>query len=194
MDITLEVPRGLPQCFYEDIDLNTRIGFDFKIMLGNEVYFEVTGPSGILFSNENLKDEMKELKRPRELTTKDRGQYSFCFEHADKLFEGNKVLWFRLEIGEEEKLTDEMAMRATALTQVESSCVGIHESLVAVQDIQTYYRLREYKGRAIAEDVHERVHWWSIGECLVLVVLSGSQVFIVRSFFSNKPNRLQPRF
>ncbi|XP_075251386.1 transmembrane emp24 domain-containing protein 3-like [Convolutriloba macropyga] len=125
--------------------------------------------------------------------TVDRGQYVFCFNNEFSSF-SHKVVYFYLGIGEEETLTEEMAVKATALTQIESSCVSIHEALNAVKDYQTDYRLREYRGRTLAEILNERVQWWSVGECLALLVLSLSQVLLVRSFFRGKPNRKPPRF
>ncbi len=70
--------------------------------------------------------------------------------------------------------------------QMESACVSIHEALKSVIDYQTHFRLREAQGRSRAEDLNTRVAFWSIGEAIILLVVSISQVVLLRSFFSDK--------
>ena len=70
--------------------------------------------------------------------------------------------------------------------QMESACVSIHEALKSVIDYQTHFRLREAQGRSRAEDLNTRVAFWSIGEAFILLVVSISQVVLLRSFFSDK--------
>lgn len=69
---------------------------------------------------------------------------------------------------------------------MESACLSIHEILKVVSDSQTWYRLREAHDRIRAEDLHERVSYWSIGETMILFTVSIGQVLILRSFFSDK--------
>jgi len=189
-EFTFEVPDNKEQCFYEDIDLNQEVEIEFQVLVGgkNDIDMVIHGPGQTLIQTYRRKQQ-----ETYKFKTVDRGQYVFCFNNEFSSF-SHKVVYFYLGIGEEETLTEEMAVKATALTQIESSCVSIHESLNAVKDYQTDYRLREYRGRTIAEMLSERVQWWSIGECMALVVLSLSQVLLVRSFFRGKPNRKPPRF
>ena len=70
--------------------------------------------------------------------------------------------------------------------QMESACVSIHEALKSVIDYQTHFRLREAQGRSRAEDLNTRVAFWSIGEAFILLVVSISQVVLLRSFFSDR--------
>lgn len=70
--------------------------------------------------------------------------------------------------------------------QMESACLSIHEILKVVTDSQTWYRLREAQDRMKAEDLLERVSYWSIGETLFLFVVSIGQVLMLRSFFTEK--------
>ncbi|KFO30071.1 Transmembrane emp24 domain-containing protein 3 [Fukomys damarensis] len=79
-----------------------------------------------------------------------------------------------------------MGNKVTALTQMESACVTIHEALKTVIDSQTHYRLREAQDRARAEDLNSRVSYWSIGETIALFVVSFSQVLLLKSFFTEK--------
>lgn len=70
--------------------------------------------------------------------------------------------------------------------QMEAACVTIHEALKTVIESQTHYRLRESQDRARAEDLRSRVSCWSVGETIVLFVVSASQVLLLRSFFTER--------
>ncbi|NXD31403.1 TMED3 protein, partial [Spelaeornis formosus] len=89
-------------------------------------------------------------------------------------------------VGDEPPILPNMNNRVTALTQMESACVTIHEMLNAVIDSQTHYRLREAQDRSRAEELHGRVSYWSLGETLILFVVSIGQVMLLKSFFTEK--------
>lgn len=56
----------------------------------------------------------------------------------------------------------------------------------AAIDSQMRYRLREAQDRSRAEDLNDRVAYWSVGETLVLLAVSISQVGLLKSFFTEK--------
>ena len=62
----------------------------------------------------------------------------------------------------------------------------VHTSLRAVVDSQTHFRLKEVKGRNFAENLNSRVNYWSIGQTIFILVLGLGQVFVLRSFFTDK--------
>jgi len=62
----------------------------------------------------------------------------------------------------------------------------IHEALKVVTDYQTHHRLRESTGRGFAEDLNERVQFWSIGESVIILLIGIGQVLVLRSFFTDK--------
>lgn len=72
------------------------------------------------------------------------------------------------------------------VSQMESACVTIHEMLNAVIDSQTHYRLREAQDRSRAEELNGRVSYWSVGETLILFMVSIGQVMLLKSFFTEK--------
>lgn len=69
---------------------------------------------------------------------------------------------------------------------MESSAQDIHKALSTIIDFQTHHRLRETQGRKRAEDLNERVLWWSCLETLAILTISIGQVFILRNFFTEK--------
>lgn len=59
---------------------------------------------------------------------------------------------------------------------METASVNIHEKLKIVDDLQTHQRLRETTGRKSAEDLNDRVLYWSIGQTVVLLCIGVGQV------------------
>lgn len=117
--------------------------------------------------------------------TEAKGVYRFCFSNEFSTF-SHKTVYFDFQVGDEPPILPDMGNRVTALTQMESACVTIHEALKTVIDSQTHYRLREAQDRARAEDLNSRVSYWSVGETIALFVVSFSQVLLLKSFFTEK--------
>lgn len=69
---------------------------------------------------------------------------------------------------------------------METSSQDIHKALNTILDFQTHHRLREAQGRKRAEDLNERVLWWSLLETLAIVVIGVGQVFVLKNFFTDK--------
>jgi len=69
---------------------------------------------------------------------------------------------------------------------MESSAREIHENLNAVIDYQTHHRLRETQGRHRAEDLNERIMIWSVFVTVAIFMVGFGQVFVLKSFFSEK--------
>lgn len=56
------------------------------------------------------------------------GIYKFCFSNEFSTF-SHKVVYFDFQAGDEIPLTKDMGAHQTALTQMETACVTIHEDL-----------------------------------------------------------------
>lgn len=69
---------------------------------------------------------------------------------------------------------------------METSAEDIHNALNTIVEHQTHHRLREMQGRKRAEDINERVLWWSIMEALAIITVAVGQVFILKNFFTEK--------
>lgn len=61
-------------------------------------------------------------------TAQTEGVYKFCFSNEFSTF-SHKVVYFDFQAGDETPLTKEMGTHHTALTQMETACVTIHEDL-----------------------------------------------------------------
>lgn len=69
---------------------------------------------------------------------------------------------------------------------MESSAQAVHDTLSTVVDYQTHYRLRESQGRKFAEELNDRVMYWSLGQTAFMLLVGLGQVIILRSFFSDR--------
>lgn len=180
-EITFELPDNAKQCFYEDITHGTKCTLEFQVITGGhyDVDCRLEDPDGTV-----LYKEMKKQYDSFTFTASKNGTYKFCFSNEFSTFT-HKTVYFDFQVGEDPPLFPS-ENRVSALTQMESACVSIHEALKSVIDYQTHFRLREAQGRSRAEDLNTRVAYWSVGEALILLVVSIGQVFLLKSFFSDK--------
>ncbi|XP_074862806.1 transmembrane emp24 domain-containing protein 3-like isoform X2 [Carettochelys insculpta] len=113
------------------------------------------------------------------------GVHTFCFSNEFSTF-SHKTVYFDFQVGDEPPILPAMKNRATALTQMESTCVNVHQALSTVIDSQTHYRLREAQDRIRAEELNHHIFCWSVGQTVLLLVVSVSQVMLLRSFFAER--------
>ncbi|KAM4602455.1 transmembrane emp24 domain-containing protein 3 [Polymixia lowei] len=180
-ELTFELPDNDKQCFHEELEIGVKFDIDFQVIAGGnyDVDCFVTDPL-----NNVLYQERKKQYDSFSHTTTMKGVYKVCFSNEFSTF-SHKTVYLDFRAGEERPLLPDMN-RASALTQMESACLSIHEILKVVSDSQTWYRLREAHDRIRAEDLHERVAYWSIGEAILLFAVSIGQVLMLRSFFSER--------
>ncbi|XP_053175391.1 transmembrane emp24 domain-containing protein 3 [Scomber japonicus] len=180
-ELTFELPDNDKQCFYEELEKDVKFDIDFQVISGGnyDVDCFVTDPQ-----NNVLYNEKKKQYDSFSHTTAMKGIYKVCFSNEFSTFT-HKIVYLEFRHGDEDPLLPGMT-RTTALTQLESTCVSIHEILKVVADSQTWYRLREAHDRTKAEHLLERVTFWSVGETVLLFVIGIGQVMLLRSFFTDK--------
>uniref|UniRef100_UPI0037E9C3A7 transmembrane emp24 domain-containing protein 3 n=1 Tax=Semicossyphus pulcher TaxID=241346 RepID=UPI0037E9C3A7 len=180
-EITFELPDHSKECFYEELDKDVKFEIDYQVISGGnyDVDCFVTDP----LNNVLYEEERKQYDSFSHTTTM-KGVYQVCFSNEFSTFT-DKVVYLEFRHGDEPPLLGGTT-RTTALTQLESSCVSIHESLKVVIESQTRYRLREAHDRTKAEHLLERVNFWSIGETILLFLIGFGQVMMLKSFFSDK--------
>ncbi|XP_074523211.1 transmembrane emp24 domain-containing protein 3 [Halichoeres trimaculatus] len=180
-ELTFELPDNDKQCFYEELEKDEKFDIDYQVISGGnyDVDCFVTDPLNNVLYNENRKqyDSFSHV-------TAMKGVYQVCFSNEFSTFT-HKIVYLDFRRRDEDPLIQGMT-GSTALTQLESSCVSIHELLKVVAESQTWYRLREAHDRTKAEHLLERVTYWSIGETVLLFVIGIGQVMMLRSFFSDK--------
>lgn len=181
-ELTFELPDNERQCFHEIIDQGVKCTLEFQVITGGnyDVDMELTGPNG-----QNLYKDTKKQYDSFTWTTDIQGEYRFCFSNEFSTYT-HKVVYFDFMMGEDEPLLEGLGEQATAMTQMETSSVAMHEALKVIIDYQTHHRLRETQGRSFAEDLNERVQLWSVGESVIILIVGIGQILILRSFFTEK--------
>ncbi|XP_061429964.1 transmembrane emp24 domain-containing protein 3-like [Lethenteron reissneri] len=179
-ELTFELPDNARQCFYQHVAAGARASLEYQVITGGhyDVDCRLEDPEGGVLYTETRKQHDSFA-----WTSERGGLHSFCFSNEFSTF-SHKTVYFELQVGDEAPLVPEMGRRVTALTQMESSCVSIHEGLRATLDYQTHHRLRESQGRARAEELRTRVALWSLGETALLLLVGAGQVLLLRGFFS----------
>ncbi|XP_073239278.1 transmembrane emp24 domain-containing protein 7-like [Porites lutea] len=181
-ELTFELEDNARQCFYEDLKKDVKGTLEFQVISGGNYDVDV-----ILYdeSGKPLYTVQKKQYDSYSFTAQSEGVYKFCFSNEFSTF-SHKVVYFDFQAGDETPLTKEMGAHHTALTQMETACVTIHEDLKIATDYQTHHRLRESQGRDMAEYLNERIQWWSIGEACLILSVGICQVVILRRFFAEK--------
>ncbi|MBN3325493.1 TMED3 protein, partial [Atractosteus spatula] len=180
-ELTFELPDNDKQCFYEELEKGVKFDIDYQVIAGGNYDVDCFVADPI---DKVLYQEKKKQYDSFSHTTEEKGVYKVCFSNEFSTF-SHKTIYLDFRAGEEKPLIPEMS-RATALTQMESACLSLHEILKTVTDSQTWYRLREAQDRIRAEEIHDRVTYWSIGETFILFVVSIGQVAMLKSFFTDK--------
>nr|XP_011419884.2 transmembrane emp24 domain-containing protein 7 isoform X4 [Crassostrea gigas] len=181
-ELTFELPDSEKQCFFEQIEKGVQSTIEFQVITGGQydVDMELTAPNG-----QTLYKDVKKQYDSFTWTPDQTGVYKFCFSNEFSTF-SHKVVYFDFQVGEEKPLFDQENKQATAMTMMENSAVNIHEDLKSVLDYQTHHKLREAQGRSFAEDLNDRVFYWSLGQSIIILMIGVGQVLILRSFFTDK--------
>ncbi|CAH0553515.1 unnamed protein product [Brassicogethes aeneus] len=179
-ELTFELPDSAKECFYQEIQKNVTATLEFQVVTGGQYDVDVhlQGPQ-----KQTLYQQIKMQFDSHTFTAPVAGIYTVCFSNEFSTF-SHKLVYMDFQVGEESPLPG--LVGATVLTQLETSAQSIHKSLNSIVDLQTHHRLKEAQSRKRAEDLNERVLWWSVTETLCVLVISVGQVFILKNFFAEK--------
>ncbi|MFH4982430.1 hypothetical protein AB6A40_009139 [Gnathostoma spinigerum] len=189
IELTFELEDNAEQCFYEEIKKGADCVFEFQVVLGGkyDVDLTLTDPHGKEIYQVNKKQyDSYSWKAEVE------GPYKACFSNKFSTFT-HKVVYMDWQKGEEGTFIDQLKLgakdgtpRSTAMTQLEMSATAVGDRLRLIDDYQTHHRLREATGRKRAEELNERVLYWSLGQTAVILIIGVAQVVLLRSFFTEK--------
>lgn len=181
VELTFELDDNAKECFYEDIKTNTSVVVEFQVVTGGQYDVDVFIEAP---TREIIYRQIKSQFDSHQFVTRMEGTYKVCFSNEFSTF-SHKVVYMDFQVGEEPPLPG-LGEHVTVMTQMESSTQEVHNSLNTIIDYQTHHRLREAQGRKRAEDLNERVMWWSSIEFVVMLLASTLQVYIVKNFFSER--------
>ncbi|XP_049278799.1 transmembrane emp24 domain-containing protein 7 [Anopheles funestus] len=181
VELTFELPDNAKECFHEEILKNQTATLEFQVVSGGRYDVDVTleSPTG-----EEIYRQIKTQFDSYQFVAAATGVYVACFSNEFSTF-SHKIVYMDFQVGEEQPLPG-LEEHATVLTQMEKSAQETHKGLNAILDYQTHHRLREAQGRKRAEDLNERVLWWSLTETAAILIIAIGQVLVLRNFFSEK--------
>jgi protein ERP2 len=181
VELTFELPDNAKECFYQDIKKNVSSTLEFQVVTGGQYDVDVTLEAP---NKEIIYRQTKAQFDSYNFVPKMTGIYVACFSNEFSTF-SHKLVYMDFQVGDEQPLPG-LGEHVTVMTQMESSTQEIHKSLNSIIDYQTHHRLREAQGRKRAEDLNERVMWWSILETLAVLIITVGQVLVLKNFFAEK--------
>ncbi|KAF2882450.1 hypothetical protein ILUMI_23732 [Ignelater luminosus] len=180
-ELTFELPDSARECFHQEIRKNTSVTLEFQVVTGGQYDVDVTLEDP---RKQVIYKQVKMQFDSHSFTAQHTGIYVVCFSNEFSTF-SHKLVYFDFQVGDEQPLPG-VGEHATVMTQMETSSQDIHKALNTILDFQTHHRLREAQGRKRAEDLNERVLWWSLLETLAILVIGVGQVFVLKNFFTEK--------
>uniref|UniRef100_A0A8D8QSH7 Transmembrane emp24 domain-containing protein 7 n=1 Tax=Cacopsylla melanoneura TaxID=428564 RepID=A0A8D8QSH7_9HEMI len=183
VELTFELADNARECFFEDIQKNTSVVLEFQVVTGGKYDVDVSIEAP---TKEVIYRQVKSQFDSHQFVTLMSGTYIVCFSNEFSTY-SHKVVYMDFQVGDEPQLPG-IQDHVTVMTQMESSTQEVHKSLNSIIDYQTHHRLREAQGRKRAEDLNERVMWWSSIEFVVVLLASTLQVYIVKNFFASRTN------
>ncbi|VDN58036.1 unnamed protein product [Dracunculus medinensis] len=179
IELTFELPDNANQCFYEEMKVGIDSVLEFQVVTGGKYDVDVTledPHERVLYKGIKKQYDSHSWKTDVE------GPYKVCFSNEFSTF-SHKIVYMDWQTGDEQF---NAVTKLTAMNQLESSAVGISDRLKIIDDYQTHHRLREATGRKRAEDLNERVMLWSFGQASIIIFIGVAQVYLLRSFFTEK--------
>ncbi|XP_013189575.1 transmembrane emp24 domain-containing protein 2 [Amyelois transitella] len=175
---TITVDAHAEECFFENVDANTKMGLTFEIAEGGflDIDVTITGPDGSeLYRGERESSGMYTFSAPTS------GRYTYCFSNKMSTMTP-KVVMFNLEIGDVPN-KDEQKGSEVDHNKLEDMIKELATTLKTVKHEQDYMQVRDRIHRSINESTNSKVVVWSIFEAGVLLVMTLGQVYYLKRFF-----------
>uniref|UniRef100_A0A3Q0RYP6 Transmembrane p24 trafficking protein 5 n=1 Tax=Amphilophus citrinellus TaxID=61819 RepID=A0A3Q0RYP6_AMPCI len=189
-DFTFTLPAGRKECFYQTMKKDASLEIEYQVLdgAGLDVDFTIFSPTGqLLFTDYRKSDGVHTIET-------EEGDYMFCFDNTFSSV-SEKLIFFELildNMGTDEDAddwkeyvhgTDILDMK---LEDIMDAINNVKARLGKSVQIQTLLRAFEARDRNIQESNFERVNFWSVVNLIVMVLVSGVQVYLVRSLFEDK--------
>ncbi|XP_024273947.1 transmembrane emp24 domain-containing protein 5 [Oncorhynchus nerka] len=190
-DFTFTLPSGRKECFFQTMKKDASLEIEYQVLdgAGLDVDFSLSSPTGhVLYSDHRKSDGVHTVE------TED-GDYMFCFDNSFSAV-SEKIIFFELimdnmeQEGEEPEDwkeyihgTDMLDMK---LEDIMDTINSVKARLGKSLQIQTLLKAFEARDRNIQESNYNRVNMWSMTNMLVMVLVTGVQVYLIRSLFDDK--------
>ncbi|EFN68233.1 Transmembrane emp24 domain-containing protein 7 [Camponotus floridanus] len=177
VELTFELADNAKECFYQEIEKNVSSTLEFQVVTGGQYDVDVTLEAP---NKEIIYSQVKTQFDSHNFIPTISGVYKACFSNEFSTY-SHKLVYMDFQVGDEMPLPG-LGEHVT----MESSAQEVHKNLISILDYQTHHRLREAQGRKRAEELNERVLWWSVMETACILFISVGQVFILKNFFTDR--------
>lgn len=190
-DFTFTLPAGRKECFFQTMKKEASLEIEYQVLdgAGLDVDFHISSPSGhVLYSDYRKSDGVHTIEC-------EDGDYMFCFDNSFSSV-SEKIIFFELILdnmeteGEESEDWKEYVhgtdMLDMKLEDIMDTINSVKARLGKSLQIQTVLRAFEARDRNLQESNYNRVNMWSCTNLAVMVLVSGLQVYLLRSLFDDK--------
>ncbi|CAG9791430.1 unnamed protein product [Diatraea saccharalis] len=174
---TITVDAHAEECFFENVEADTKMGLKFEIAEGGflDIDVTITGPDGsVITKGERESSGVYTFSAPTS------GKYTYCFSNKMSTMTP-KVVMFNMEIGEAPSKPS--GKEEADHNKLEDMIKELATTLKTVKHEQEYMQVRDRIHRDINESTNSRVVMWSIFEASVLLVMTLGQVYYLKRFF-----------
>ncbi|XP_026501391.1 transmembrane emp24 domain-containing protein 2 [Vanessa tameamea] len=176
---TITVDAHAEECFFENVEADTKMGLSFEIAEGGflDIDVKITGPDGNI-----IHSGQRESSGIYTFSAATSGRYTYCFSNQMSTMTP-KVVMFNLEVGEPPNKKANEKDEEVNHNKLEDMIKELGTTLKTVKHEQEYMQVRDRIHRAINESTNSRVVMWSIFEASVLLVMTLGQVYYLKRFF-----------
>ncbi|XP_050353238.1 transmembrane emp24 domain-containing protein 2 [Nymphalis io] len=176
---TITVDAHAEECFFENVEADTKMGLSFEIAEGGflDIDVKITGPDGNI-----IHSGQRESSGIYTFSAATSGRYTYCFSNQMSTMTP-KVVMFNLEVGEPPNKNANEKVEEVNHNKLEDMIKELGTTLKTVKHEQEYMQVRDRIHRAINESTNSRVVMWSIFEASVLLVMTLGQVYYLKRFF-----------
>uniref|UniRef100_A0A4W5NQR0 Transmembrane p24 trafficking protein 5 n=1 Tax=Hucho hucho TaxID=62062 RepID=A0A4W5NQR0_9TELE len=190
-DFTFTLPAGRRECFFQTMKKDASLEIEYQVLdgAGLDVDFSLSSPTGhVLYSDHRKSDGVHTVE------TED-GDYMFCFDNSFSAV-SEKIIFFELlmdsmeQEGEESEDWKEYVhgtdMLDMKLEDIMDTINSVKARLGKSLQIQTVLKAFEARDRNLQESNYDRVNMWSMTNMLVMMLVTGVQVYLIRALFEDK--------
>lgn len=175
--LTFPLPSRTDEYFYEDVTTEPvllRGGFFASAEEEtSSVDFQITDPTGdIIFSKNDQSEGLFHF------IARKRGTYTFIVSNHKWM--QSKMVTFAVGMGNDTTLQTEH------LNTMDQHVKGIERTLKDIQTESTYLWIRQKSHMKAVESIHQRVFWFCFVEFLILIGVSGFQVYYIKGLLSDR--------
>ncbi|XP_054646857.1 transmembrane emp24 domain-containing protein 5 isoform X2 [Dunckerocampus dactyliophorus] len=172
-DFTFTLPAGRKECFYQTMKKDASLEVEYQVLdgAGLDIDFHISSPSGqILYSDHHKSDGMHTTVSEKLIF------FELILDNMDADEEPDD--WKEYVHG-----TDMLDMK---LEDIMDTINSVKARLGKSIQIQTVLRAFEARDRNLQESSYNRVNFWSVVNVVVMMLVSGVQVYLVRSLFEDQ--------